>query len=114
MKLNFRKHKAAQDMITLIEKDKCLSAPDAIKFSINQEIHDIILNTGWASIALGLWGHDDPDREWNKMDNPCIEVEIEGDKLKLVDDISQKEEVDIVTAVSYFLLFTMDKLGYHI
>lgn len=114
MKLNFKKHKAAQDMITLIEKDKCLSASDAIKFSINQDIHDKILNAGWASIALGLWGHGDPDREWNKMDNPSIEVEIEEDKLKLVDDIAQKEKVDIVTAVSYFLLFTMDALGYHI
>lgn len=114
MKLNFKNHKAAQDMITLIEKDKSLSASDAIKFSINQDIHDKILNTGWASIALGLWGHDDPDREWNKMKNPYIEVEIEENKLKLVNDIAKKEKVDIVTAVSYFLIFTMDSLHYHI
>lgn len=114
MKLNLENHDAAQDMIILIEKDKCLSATDAIKFSINQDIHDKILNTGWASIALELWGHDDPDREWNKMEEPYIEVEIEENKLKLIEDIAKKEKVDIVTAVSYFLIFTMDTLGYHI
>lgn len=114
MKLNFKKNPAAQDMITIIQKDKCLSAPDAIKFSINKDIYSKILSTGWASIALGLWGHDDPEREWNRMDNPYFEVEIEESKQKLVYDIARKEEVDIETAICYFLIFTMDALGYHI
>lgn len=114
MELNFKKNYAAQDMVTIIQKDKNLSAQDAIKFSINQDMYNQILSTGWASIALGLWGHDDPEREWNKMDTPDLEVEIDDSQQKLLSDIARKEKVDIETAVSYFLLFTMDALGYHI
>ncbi len=114
MKLNFESHPEAQDMIKIIEKDKGLSAPDAIKFCINQDIYNEILKAGWASIALPLWGHDDPYRKWSRMDTPYVEVEIEESKQKLVNDIAKKEDVDIETAICYFLLFTMDAMGYHI
>lgn len=114
MKLDFESHPEAQDMIKIIEKDKGLPAPDAIRFSINQDIYNEIVKASWASIALSMWGHDDPYRKWSRMDTPYVEVEIEENKKKLVNDIAKKEDVDIETAVCYFLLFTMDAMGYHI
>ena len=114
MQLNFSNHRAAQDMISIIEKDKGLSAVEAINFCINQEAYKRILETGWAAIALNLWGHDDPERVWSKMDNPHLDVEIVDNKKKLINDISFKEKIDIETTIGYFLIFTMEKMGYHI
>ena len=112
MQLDFSNHDAAQDMITIIEKDKGLSPIDAIKFCIDQDIYNRIIETGWASIALDLWGHD--EREWSKLETPYLDAEIDEDKQNLVNKIVLKEKVDIETAVSYFLIFTMEKMGYHI
>ena len=114
LKLNFKKQEAAQDMIKLIEKEKELSVAEAINFSINLEICNRILKTGWGSIALPIWGHGDPDLEWSLLDNPCVEIEISEDKAQLISKIESKEGVDTETAIAYFLLFTMEALGYHI
>lgn len=113
-KLDFTDHTEAQDMIKLIEKDKGLAVSEVIDFSVNIENFNQILDNGWGSIALSLWGHDDPERDWLTMDNPYIEVDLTGEKLQLIDKIAKKDKVDTETAVAYFLLFTMDSLGYHI
>lgn len=114
IKLDFSNDAAAQDMIYLIQKEKNLSAEEAIKFSVNREIYREILNAGWASIALPLWGHDNPDREWNVLDNSVFEFEVDKLTYNLINELSIKEDVDTVTSVCYFLLFTMQSLGYHI
>lgn len=114
IKLDFSKVAAAQDMISLIQKEKNLPAEEAIKTSVNREIFREILNAGWASIALPMWGHDNPDREWNVLDNPFFEFEVDKLTYNLIKELSIKEDVDIITSVSYFLLFTMQSLGYHI
>lgn len=112
--INFTEHLDAQDMIKIVMDEKGLSAEDSIKFSVNRTIHQHILKAGYASIALGLWGHDDPEREWKVLDKPIIEIEFDKLSQNLINDIMEKEEVDFETAVSYFLLFTMEVLGYHI
>ena len=114
IKLNFSNNAAAQDMISLIQKEKNLSGEEAIKFSVNKEIFREIINAGWASIALPLWGHDNPNREWNVLDNPFFEFEVDKLTYNLINELSIKENVDTVTSVSYFLLFTMQSLGHHI
>jgi len=114
VKFNFSNYEAAQDMIKLLQKEKGLSVPSAIQFSVNAEIYHRILDTGWGSIALSIWGHDDPERNWLLLDNPLIEFDIEEDKLNLIQGVATKEDTDIETAVSYFLLFTMESLDYHI
>ena len=68
----------------------------------------------WESIAFDLWGHDNPEREWDKLDNPIIEVDLDKLSTRLVEDIMEKEDVSAELAVCYFLIFTMDYLGYHI
>lgn len=113
-KLDFSNHSEAQDMIKIIEKDKGLLSADAISFAINLENYHKIIEAGWASIALSLWGHDDPEREWNEMEAPCFEVSLNSESLDLLNKLVKKEKIDIETAVSYFLIFTMDSLGYHI
>lgn len=114
LKLNFTKHEEAQDMIRLIQKEKGFSVAEAIDFSINLDKFNQIIETGWASIALGLWGHDDFEREWLTLDNPCIDVDFSEEKINLIKKVAKQEKVDTETSVSYFLLFTMDELGYHI
>ena len=114
LKLNFSKYKEAQDMIRLIEKVKEIPAEQAIDFSINQRNCSRIIDTGWASIALSLWGHDDPERKRLLLEDPCIVVELSDEKIELITKVKAKEGVNQEIAVSYFLLFTMESLGYHI
>ncbi len=114
LELNFTNHEIAQDMIRLIQKEKGLTESQCISLAVNSKTCKQIIDTGWASIALSMWGHDNPEREWLLLDNPIVDVELENDKEQLIEKISSKENVDIETAVSYFLLFTMEALGYHI
>lgn len=114
MNLNFNDNVAAQDMISIIIKEKGLSAEKAVKFAVNKNICEKILSTGWASIALDLWGHDDPDRKWSVIDNPTLEIVFEETEQQLINTIVKKENVDIETAICYFIIFTMEELGYHI
>lgn len=114
MKLDLNKNAAAQDMIRIIMRDKSLPPDEAVKFAINRQMHQKILQEGYASIAFDLWGHDNPEREWDKLDNPIIEVDLDKLSTRLVEDIMEKEDVSAELAVCYFLIFTMDYLGYHI
>lgn len=114
MKLDLNKNAAAQDMIRIIMHDKSLLPDEAVKFAINRQMHQKILQEGYASIAFDLWGHDNPEREWDKLDNPIIEVDLDKLSTRLVEDIMEKEDVSAELAVCYFLIFTMDYLGYHI
>lgn len=69
MKLDLGNNAAAQDMIRTIMRDKGLSSQDAVSFAVSPDIHQRILKAGYASIALGLWGHDDPERVWSTLSN---------------------------------------------
>lgn len=112
--IDFTEFPDAQDMIRIVMDEKGLSAKESIKYSINRTIHQRILKAGYASIALPLWGHDDPERERKTLDEPIIDVEFDKLSENLIDNIMEKENVNFETAVSYFLLFTMEALGYHI
>ena len=109
MKLDLNKNAAAQDMIRIIMRDKSMLPDEAVKFAINRQMHQKILQEGYASIAF-----DNPEREWDKLDNPIIEVDLDKLSTRLVEDIMEKEDVSAELAVCYFLIFTMDYLGYHI
>lgn len=114
LKLDFINNLAAQDMIKIIMKEKGLPANEAIEYSINREAHHEILKKGYASIAFDLWGHGDPEREWYVLDKTIFDLELDKLKKDFIEDIAEKEDVDMETAVCYFLIFTMDALGYHI
>lgn len=105
---------ATQDMICLIMKDKNLSQEQAIKFAICQTIFRRINETGWASIALDLWGHAEYDREWVTLNEPIIEIELDGLQSNLIKYVMTKSNVKKETALGYFLIFVMEELGYHI
>ena len=114
VKFNFTQHYAAQDMINIIAKDKQLSLQSAIGYSITKKNYTDIIKNGWADIALSLWGHADLEREWEELENPCLEVDLDAEQSNLVNEISIKYKVDFEEAVSYFLIFTMHSLGYHV
>lgn len=114
MKLDLKNNAAAQDMIRIIMREKDLSAEDAVTFAINRDIYQKILKAGYASIAFDLWGHDNPERVWNTLSAPVIDLKIDKLQGRLIEDISEKENVNYETAICYFLIFTMDYLGYHI
>ena len=114
MNLNFTNHPAAQDMINIIIKEKNLSASEALNYAINREMYRKVRDNGWASIALQLWGHDDFERIPTILDNPLINVEFDKLQERLIEDIAEKRDVDNETAISYFLLFVMESLDYHI
>ena len=114
LKLNFTNHKEAQDMIKLIAQEKNLSVTESVQFAINFDNYRCALETGWGAHALPFWGHSDYRRIWQRIDNPKIEVELKSEKFRLLEDLAQKEDVDVETAVAYFLLFSMEALGYHI
>jgi len=113
-KLDLSDRPEMQDIIKIIMERKGLSEVESIAFSINRDISDRILTTGWASIALPLWGHGDPKREWEMLDKPIIEIEFDELKQSLINEIIEKENINIETAISYCLLFTVESLGYHI
>ena len=101
-------------MIRIIMREEDLSAKDAVTFAVNRDMHQKILDAGYASIALDLWGHDNPERVWDTLSNPVVDLELDKLQERLIKDISEKEDVDYETAICYFLIFTMDYLGYHI
>ena len=61
-----------------------------------------------------MWGHADPYSEKEKLDNTIVEFKLSKDKERLVNLIMEKEDVSFDQAILYFMLFTLESLGYHI
>ena len=114
IRIDFSDDINAQDMLKQIMKSKNLTADKAILSSITQNNCLTILSTGWAGIAVSLWGHDDPDREFEQLDNPIVEIKLSKDKIRLLDIVMDKEKVSLEDAILYFMIFTLKSLGYHI
>lgn len=91
MKLDFSKHLEAQDMIWIIENEKGMSATEAVKCSVNEKIYHSIMDVKWASIALSLWGHDDPERKWETLENPIVEIDFNDNQLYLIEKVRKKK-----------------------
>ena len=115
MKIRFDlgNYPAAQDMIVIIMQEKNVSADEAVAHALNDENYLAIVSVEWVKVALSLWGHEDWERKWNKL-NEVLEIEIDDHKEHLLKDIMEREEVSIEDAICYFLIFMMDSLGYHI
>ena len=48
------------------------------------------------------------------MNSPKVDVEFSETDIKYLKKVAKAEKVKAVTAVCYFLVFTMQSLGYHI
>ena len=114
LKLDLTNHKEAQDMIKIIAQEKNLSVTEAVQFAVTPDIYHRALDTGWGAHALPVWGHSGQRRIWQRLDNPKIEVDLKSEEFRLLENLVQVEDVDIETAVAYFLIFSMEALGYHI
>ena len=76
IKLDFQNQANAQDMLCKLMREKNINAEKAILSSINKNNCINILSTGWANIALGLWGHDNPYAEKEKLENAVVEIKL--------------------------------------
>ena len=104
----------AQDMLSKIMRHKNLAPDKAILSTITQKNCVNILSTGWADMAVSLWGHADHSEVCEKLDNSKIEVKLSKDKTRLLGIVMEKEGVSITDAILYFMIFTLEALGYHI
>ena len=114
LSINYADDEIAQDMICTIMKEKNLTPEKAILSSITQKNCVTILSTGWAGMAVSLWGHDNPDRDWQTLENPVVELKLSKDKERLVAIVMEKEKISLPDALLYFMIFTLSSLGYHI
>ena len=114
-RFDFTNFAEAQDMIFIISKEKKLTYGEAIASSINKEILNRIENEGYAAIAISLWGHANPMRKWKVLKEPILQVELDGEKFEYITQVMKKNNLsNIQDAISYFLIFTVEALGYHI
>ncbi len=111
---NFENDENAQDMLVKIMKHTKLTPDKAILSTITQKNCIRIIETGYSGIALSLWGHDNPYREWEKLDDKIVKFKLSKDKERLVNIIMEKEKVNFPTAVLYFMLHALESFGYHI
>lgn len=117
MTLDFHNNKKAQDMIAIIMQAKNLTAPEAVSYAVNKKICNRIIETGWAYYAYNEWDHGRPDRKFNKLDEPAIEVDFTQEQMELINRVCRQERIDrtrLKTAICYFLIFVMEELGHHI
>ena len=114
LRIDFSDNKKAQDMLKQIMKSKNLTTDKAILSSITQKNCVTILSEGWANIAVSFWGHDDPDRKFEQLDNPIVEIKLSKDKIRLLEIVMEKENVNLEDAILYFMIFKLESLGYHI
>lgn len=114
LKLDFSGDVIAQDMLSTIMEEKNLTAEKAVSSCITQKNCVTILATGWAGMAVSLWGHDDPYKGYKKLENPQVEIKLSKDKIRLLEIVMEKERVPLGRAVLYFMIFTLESLGYHI
>ena len=112
--VDFREDINAQDMLSKIMKKKNLTPEKALLSTITQKNCVTILATGWAGLAVSMWGHDDPFGEREQLENPIFTIKLSKDKLRLVMIVMEKESISFHNALLYFMIFTLDSLGYHI
>ena len=112
--LDFSEDINAQDMLSKIMKHKNSTPDKAILSTITHKNCVTILTTGWAGMAVSLWGHADPDGEREKLENPKVEIKLSKDKARLVAIVMAAEKVSYTEAILYYMIFTLEALGYHI
>ena len=112
--LNFSNDENAQDMLNKIIKKRNLTPEKAVLSSITQANCVTILATGWSGIAVDHWGHASIDNSKEKLKDPILEVKLGKEKERLVKIVMEKERVTLKTAVLYFMIFALSKMGYHI
>jgi hypothetical protein len=114
MKVDYRYNIDAQDMLTKIMHATNLSPEKALLSTITLKNFERIFSTGWAGIAVSLWGHDDPEAKRESLDNPTIEFQLSKDQVHFLQVVMEKERIPFREAILYFMIFTLESLGYHI
>jgi len=112
--LDFTDDEIAQDMICTIMKDKKMKVEQAIKSCVTDENLLSVIKTGWASIAVSLWGHAESNKLFKKLDEPLIKVVLDSNEKAKLDAMIGKEIHSYEEAVLQLMIFDLESLGYHI
>ena len=103
-----------QDMIKTIMNEKNLAAGKAVSSSITHKNFVRIVDTGYGDIAISLWGHDNPYKKYERLENQVIEIKLSNEKKYLLETIMKNQRLSLVDAISHFVIFNLESLGYHI
>ena len=119
IEIDARKHPAVQDMLGIMMNADKVTCPTAASSVVNKERYNNIAETQWGVIAVDLWGHGDPHREWNKLENPVFEMPVTEEQVDLMAEVLRYSIEDTkhpfaVDALALFLVFEMQHRGYHI
>ena len=112
--IDFTGETDAQDMLSKIMKKKGLTPEKALLSTITQKNCVTILATSWAGIAVSLWGHADPDGERETLEDTIVKMKLSKDKERLINIVMETKGVSFGEAIRYFMIFTLESLGYHI
>ena len=125
LKMNFENEWEAQDMISILTSKYNISAEEAILSVITEKNFKRIMKEGWAELAVNNWFiHNNNDNIWeqdgtyaisyNELKNPLVDIDFSPKQINMIDAVKHYEKVEIEKVISYFLIFEMESLGYHI
>jgi hypothetical protein len=114
IRFDFTGNEVAQDMLVLVQKKKNLTLSEAIDYALSPDNYRKVIKEKWSQIAIEMWDHGDPERVWNTLENPIVEMELDENKIKALKDVEQVEKVNLEMALTCFLVFTVEMLGYHV
>lgn len=112
--IDFSKNEHVQDMLVTLMREKNCSPSQALLSTITQGRFKRICDTKWASIAVDLWGHGEAKQEFELLKRPILKVTFPEEKELLVRFVMDIEKVSFDEAISYFMIFALEDLGYHI
>ena len=112
--IDFSDNVIAQDMVNTIMKEKNYTPEKAVLASITSTNLVAIIDEGWADLAVSLWGHDDPYKKFEKLENPIIEITPNKEHIRMLDCVMGIEKVSLSDAITYFMIFQLENYGYHI
>ena len=115
----------AQDMISILLKKNNTTEEKVILSVINEKNFKRIVDEGWARLAVRNWFiHNNNDNmayidgnyaiSFTELKSPKIEIDFKPKQIDFLEAIMFHEKVKIEEAISYFLIFEMESLGYHI
>lgn len=114
--INFRNNKIAQDLVNVLLEDSTgANVQKVISSAINKStLDDIMSNASWIDTSYTLWENYKNGREWYELEEPVICLTLSDNKTKLLRKVEKALGVSTSTAVSYFLLYSVKQLGYHL
>ena len=113
LRIDFSGYDEAQDMIMRIAEEKSISPQESVECAIGS-IPLKRVREGYAQIAIDIWGHDDPEREWEVLDDPVIVIELGANVFESILELSREKELYVQEVLTHYLVYLLEDMGHHI